>query len=66
MRYRIQKKEDENDTMFCVQIWPEPLCFEKTASELITETKFAFTEEGYEQVLAYLNESYETGEWTIG
>lgn len=63
MRYRIQKKDIQTGTVFSVHVWPEPFCFEKTQKEQITETEFEFSEEGYEQVLSYLNNQYEAGEW---
>ena len=59
MRYRIIKQaaEDEDDTdKFRVDTWPEPLCYEATDPQKITSQLFAFTEEGYEDVIAYLNE----------
>ena len=59
MRYRIVKEAagDEDDTdKFRVDTWPEPLCFEATADENITTQLFAFTDEGYSDVINYLNE----------
>lgn len=58
MRYRIVKEEaaDEDDTdKFRVDTWPEPLCFEKTDDDKITTQRFSFTEEGYGDVIEYLN-----------
>lgn len=59
MRYRIIKSpaENEDDTdKFRVDTWPEPLCYEATDPEKITVQFFAFSQEGYEDVIAYLNE----------
>ena len=62
MRYRIVKEpaatEDDNDK-FLVEIWPEPFCYEKTDKEKIVVQRFPFTEDGYQEILKYLNESLE-------
>ncbi|MBR5359919.1 MAG: GNAT family acetyltransferase [Lachnospiraceae bacterium] len=61
MRYRIIKEaaKDEDDTdKFRVDTWPEPLCYEATDPDKITVQLFAFTEEGYGDVLSYLNDKY--------
>ncbi|MFT3984840.1 MAG: GNAT family acetyltransferase [Lachnospiraceae bacterium] len=63
MRYRIQKKDTEDRTKFCVYVWPEPFCYEKTDKEQITEAEFEFSEAGYGQVISYLNSRYEEGTW---
>lgn len=65
MRYRIQKKETEGEAKFYVWVWPEPFCFEKTDKEQLTETQFPFSEEGYEQVMAFLNSQYESRDWNF-
>ena len=62
MRYRIIKEagESEDDTdKFRVDIWPEPLCFEATDEDKIHTQRFVFNEQGYEDVISYLNESFE-------
>ena len=59
MRYRIVKEDaaDEDDTdKFRVDTWPEPLCFEMTQDDVITTQRFSFTEEGYGDVIKYLND----------
>ncbi len=62
MRYRIVKmkgeSEDDNER-FLVETWPEPYCYEKTKREKIKEQFFPFTEEGYLDVLKYLNDMIE-------
>jgi hypothetical protein len=61
MRYRIVKEaaKDEDDTdKFRVDTWPEPLCYEATDPEKITVQFFAFTEEGYKDIINYLNDKY--------
>ena len=52
------KTEDDNDK-FLVEIWPEPFCYEKTDKEKIVVQRFPFTEDGYQEILKYLNESLE-------
>ena len=62
MRYRIIKEGavDEDDTdKLKVDIWPEPLCFEVTPDEKITSQRFAFTDDGYKDVVKYLNDMHE-------
>ena len=61
MRYRIVKEaaKDEDDTdKFRVDTWPEPLCFEATDPEKIQVQYFAFSPDGYSDVIAYLNDKY--------
>ena len=61
MRYRIVKEKaaDEDDTdKFRVDLWPEPLCYEATPDDKITVQRFAFTEDGYRDVVRYLNDMY--------
>ena len=58
IRYRIVKEAagDEDDTdKFRVDVWPEPLCYEATDKDKITVQRFAFSEEGYADVIRYLN-----------
>ncbi len=65
MRYRIRmnKRELETETdgkkdeekFFEVHTWPEPYSFEATDPELITLREFPFNEEGYGEVIEYLN-----------
>ena len=59
MRYRIvlEKAGDEDDTdKFRVDTWPEPLSYEATDKEGIRVQRFPFTEEGYGDVIGYLND----------
>ena len=59
MRYRIVKEtavgEDDTDK-FRVDTWPEPLCYEATDKEKIQAQYFAFSPDGYEDLIAYLND----------
>lgn len=59
-RYRIIRNQTDGSARdldeFTVSIWPEPYAYDKTDAELIREQTFPFSEEGYEAVIAYLNE----------
>ena len=46
----------EENAVLRLWLWPEPLSFEKTDPQLMTTVDFPFSEAGYEQVIAYLNE----------
>lgn len=61
MRYRIVKEaaKDEDDTdKFRVETWPEPLCYEVTGREKIQCQYFAFSPDGYNDLIAYLNDKF--------
>ena len=74
MRYRIIKQKEAKDEEgnilkeegLLAAIWPEPFAYEKTAEELKTTKLFPLTEEGKEQVVEWLNTSWENGEWKPG
>lgn len=61
MRYRVKKEEDQ----FLAWVYPEPYCFEATPEDNKTKKEFPFTEEGRGEVVAWLNEQYDTrkSEW---
>lgn len=54
MRYRIEKVEEE----FLVTIWPEPYNFETTEEEKKEYQRFAFSEEGKEGMVQWMNQQY--------
>lgn len=65
MRYRIVRQEikPEEETegakptlIFHVSVWKEPYAYDCTPAEEIQNQDFPFDEEGYEQVLVWLNE----------
>ena len=66
MRYRMRKKEEEDKKVLEAVIYPEPFCFEKTAEEQKEAHEFPFTDEGFQQAIAWMNEQYETQKerWT--
>ena len=59
MRYRLRKKEEGEEKFLEAVIYPEPFCFEVTAEEEKEARDFPFTKEGYDGVVAWLNEQYE-------
>lgn len=59
MRYRLRKKEAEGEKSLEAVIYPEPFCFEDTAEEEKTFREFPFTEEGFTEAIAWLNQEYE-------
>lgn len=66
MRYRLCKKEKEERGKYLeAAIYPEPYCFESTKEEEKSFREFAFTEEGFEEAVAWLNQEYEDqkGRW---
>lgn len=70
MRFRLSRNPMEDvalappdkkgEAEFEAIIWPEPFCFEATPEEQKTTEKFPFDEAGKEQMVAWLNEQYET------
>lgn len=59
MRYRLEKVGEKPELKILVHIWPEPLCFVKTSEEKKISKEFEFSEDGKNQVVAWLNEEYE-------
>lgn len=61
LRYRIWRvKSEEGEggeaAKFHVAVWPEPYSYENTEPDLITERCFAFSDEGYKEMLSFLND----------
>ena len=73
MRYYLVKKEDKyeedgvekKEKYLVAYVWPEPLSFEKTPREKITEKKIEFSPEGRETAIDWITEQYESriDEW---
>ena len=59
-------KPESNILLIRVQGYPEPFCFEKTAEDQKEAREFPFTDEGFQQAIAWLNEQYEAQQerWT--
>lgn len=58
MRYMLRKRENENENVLEVIIWPEPYCCAKTEEEKKQRREFAFSPEGIMQAADWLNEQY--------
>ncbi len=52
-RYKITPKDD----IFYVEVWYGVLCYEK--SEITQQAEFAFDQEGFDKVAAWLEEQYQ-------
>lgn len=59
MRYRLKKKATEEETCLEAVIYPEPYCFEATPEEEKIFREFPFTQEGFDETIAWLNAEYE-------
>lgn len=62
MRYRVRsekKIEHEGEQNYlCLDIWPEPFCFQKTLDEEKESFLFPFTEEGLKELEDKANQVY--------
>lgn len=56
MRYYLTLSDDR----LAVYLYPEPWCFEATPEEKKEKKEFPFTQEGLEEAIAWINESFET------
>lgn len=59
MHYRIAKKEEEDKKNLQVTVWPGPYNYDTTAEELKERAEFAFSNEGLDNVVVYLNKRYQ-------
>lgn len=58
MRYRIEKVENEEGKMLKATVWPEPLNFLMTPEEEKRSNMFAFSEDGVEDAVRWMNNVY--------
>lgn len=58
MRYRLRKSVKDENTFLEAVIYPEPYSFEVTAEEEKTYEEFSFTQEGFDEAVAWLNQEY--------
>ena len=58
MRYRMEKGEADGEEALVVTVWPEPYGFDATPEEQKTRAQFAFSEEGIEAGVQWLNEMW--------
>ena len=60
MRYRISLAGGEENSELSVVLYPDEVCFEKTDESKKQYYSFPFSEEGLQQITAFLNEKAET------
>jgi len=59
MRYRLRKAVREGEGTFLeAVIYHEPYSFEATAEDMKTCREFSFTQEGFDEAVAWLNQEY--------
>lgn len=56
MRYRISLTGEEENSELSVVVYPDEVCFEKTDESKKQYYSFPFSEEGLQQITAFLNE----------
>ena len=59
MRYMLKKKAEGDETKLEVIIWPEPYGYAKTPEKKKQRMDFAFSTEGLEEAVDWMNEQYE-------
>lgn len=64
LRYMLRLENVEDEKKLRVYIWPEPFGFEATPEEKKLSELFAFSEEGMEQAIVWMNERYELVKFT--
>ena len=60
MRYRISLTGEEENSELSDVLYPDEVCFEKTDESKKQYYSFPFSEEGLQQITAFLNEKAET------
>lgn len=60
MRYRVAhpKPAEDEESLIYVDVWPEPLCYEKADEAGMIKKTFAYSKDGYDQIVPYLAELY--------
>lgn len=66
MRFKIvhPKPAEGEENLIYLNIWPEPLCFEKTDDELKINKSFQYSKEGYDEMVSYIEETYNSKSWS--
>lgn len=59
MRFLLHKEVVEDEKKLKAYVWSEPFCFTSTPDEQKLSELFAFSEEGLEQAINWMNERYE-------
>ena len=60
MRYLIRRDQRDGADIFSVWTWPGPYNFDTTLPEQKTEKTFPFTKEALDEIVDYLNMTYES------
>ena len=60
MNFMIRRESGEEGDRICAITWPGPYIFSLTEEEKKTSREFAFSEEGLNEAIGWLNEYYET------
>lgn len=55
LRYKIEKKDEDETSKLLVTTWPGPFNFEKTDDALKEKHTEEFSEEGMQKIVEYLN-----------
>ena len=55
--------EEKMQASLKVILWPEPFCFETTKEEFKLVREFAYTDQGLEEAMAYVNQMPGSREW---
>ncbi len=58
MRYRIEQVAKEEGKALKITVWPEPFNFFMTSPEQKRSNEFAFSEDGIEDAVAWMNDVY--------
>ena len=56
MRYRLEKKENEEGKKLLATVWPEPFNFFTTPEEQKIMQEFSFDEDGVVDAIAWMND----------
>lgn len=56
MRFRMEKKKQDEGDVLLVTIWPEPFNFFKTPEEQKTRQTFTFNEDGVVDAIGWMND----------
>lgn len=59
LRYMLHQETVEDEKKLQVFIWPEPFGFEATPQEVKLSELFAFSEEGLQQAIDWMNAHYQ-------
>jgi len=66
MRYRLEGMSTDDGKILAVTVWPEPFNYFKTPEERKHREKFAFSEEGVVEAIAWMNEQLEKEQELFG